>query len=742
MLPSLPLQKHCVLRNHDQAIFRTVLSAYQALRANFPTPSYTAVGQLLSEDGPWTSDTVSYTYQNRLRTSLSVQAPNASAWSQTYAYDAAKRLTNVTSPAGAFGYQYPGSRPSALVSRLALPNGAYITNTYDSVARLLSTTLKNTQNSTLNTHNYSYNQGNQRTQQVFTAGNYVDYTYDNISQLKTAKGKESGGTERLHEKLGYAYDAAGNLNQRTNNALIQTFNVNSLNELTTISRSGTLTVAGTTTSPATNVTVNSLAATLYTDATFAKDGFSLTDGTNTFVAVASDVLSRRDTNTVTVNLPTTNSFTYDLNGNLISDGKRGFDYDDENQLIRLTVTNGWKSEFTYDSRMRRRIRKEFTWNGSWVQTDEVCYVYDGNLVIQERDANNLPLVSYTRGNDLSGSLQGAGGIGGLLARTDNSQLNTQNSTLASAYYHFDGNGNVTALINSNHILVAKYLYDPYGNILSQSGPLAEANLYQFSSKEYHANSGLIYFGGRFYSPSMQRWLSRDPLGELSGINLYRYVRNNPVNEDDPFGLTNQPGDFGWGWYTSPLPAGYGYSVALVSYQPIDFANLPPLSLSQSSVNTPAAVLTQGDPNAIPYTPRRPRDPTTYDALLVGAPHLVGTPPGEQLAGMNANLINSALIPAAGSFSWLSRCPGGVYGLRYAQRALKAGDEIAYVYDAETAELAFARYHEAARALLGMPTMSENIVYGTYKAGQFVPYTGSAAAQQGAERAVISALEPY
>ena len=66
-----------------------------------------------------------------------------------------------------------------------------------------------------------------------------------------------------------------------------------------------------------------------------------------------------------------------------------------------------------------------------------------------------------RGRDLSGILEGAGGIGGLLARTDHSTLNPQ---LSTAFYHADGNGNITALINTNPIIVAKYLYDPYGNI--------------------------------------------------------------------------------------------------------------------------------------------------------------------------------------------------------------------------------------------------------------------------------------
>ena len=73
--------------------------------------NYDAVGQLLSEDGPWANDTVSYTYNNRLRSGLSVLAPNASAWTESYGYDAAKRLTTVASPAGTFAYAYDALAP-------------------------------------------------------------------------------------------------------------------------------------------------------------------------------------------------------------------------------------------------------------------------------------------------------------------------------------------------------------------------------------------------------------------------------------------------------------------------------------------------------------------------------------------------------------------------------------------------------------------------------------------------------
>ncbi len=81
-----------------------------------------------------------------------------------------------------------------------------------------------------------------------------NYTYDNSGQLKSAIGHEpSGGASRLQEQLGYAYDAAGNLNWRTNNALYEHFTVNPANELSNSVPSGTLTVADATTALATNV---------------------------------------------------------------------------------------------------------------------------------------------------------------------------------------------------------------------------------------------------------------------------------------------------------------------------------------------------------------------------------------------------------------------------------------------------------------------------------------------------------
>jgi len=240
-------------------------------------------------------------------------------------------------------------------------------------------------------------------------------------------------------------------------------------------------------------------------------------------------------------------------------------------LIAVCVSNAWSNSFAYDGKMRKRIERDYAWMGSaWEETNEVHYVYDGNLVVQERwfnpqvsTQNPVDSITYTRGTDLGGSLQRAGGIGGLLARTDNSKLAIGDS-FASAFYHADGNGNVTALMYSSQMLAAKYLYDPYGNTLAMSGPLASANHYRFSSKEWNDNDGLYYYGYRFYDPSLQRWPNRDPFGELGfetakrekarqpviwGLfrkdviltsipNQFEFVQNSPLFEIDLFGLCN------------------------------------------------------------------------------------------------------------------------------------------------------------------------------------------------------------
>jgi RHS repeat-associated protein len=483
---------------------------------------------LATEGGFWPNDTVHYTYTNRLRTGLTLNS-QPSALNISYGYDSLLRLHTVTSPAGTFTYTYNGAGKQ--IQNLSLPGSSSITNAYDDAGQLLTTALKDHLNNILDSYGYAYNANGNRTSVQRADNSHVAFGYDPIGQLTSAVGAEANNNLRGNENFGYQYDAAGNLAMRTNNTLIQTFTNGNANQLVNISRNNLLTVGGSLTSQPNNLAINGQTATLYNDLTFAAtNGVAINDGANTFTAVVTAASSLM-TNSMTKTLPASVTFACDLNGNMTGDGLHGYDYDCANELTRITVTNSWKTEYVYDGFGRRRIRKEFVWqNSQWLTANEVRYIYDGMLVIQERNAINVPMVTYTRGSDLSGTMQGAGGIGGLLARTDAN---------GSAFYHADGNGNITMMTDASGNQVAKYLYDSFGNSLGMWGTLAAVNTYRFSSKEFDLRSGLYCYGFRFYDPNLQRWPNHDPIQERGGLNLYGYVGNNPLDYVDTDGRAPQ-----------------------------------------------------------------------------------------------------------------------------------------------------------------------------------------------------------
>src|SRR5207247_10373626 len=132
----------------------------------------------------------------RMQNSLPLQHAHASDCVQSYHYDRIRRLPNVVSPAGSIGYEVTSvgqsGSPASLIKKLGLPGGSYITHTFDSVARLLSTSLKNSTNAVLNSHAYVSDLDGQLTKQTFKAGNYLNYTYDALGQLQTPHGHEPG----------------------------------------------------------------------------------------------------------------------------------------------------------------------------------------------------------------------------------------------------------------------------------------------------------------------------------------------------------------------------------------------------------------------------------------------------------------------------------------------------------------------------------------------------------------------
>jgi RHS repeat-associated protein len=198
-------------------------------------------------------------------------------------------------------------------------------------------------------------------------------------------------------------------------------------------------------------------------------------------------------------------------------------------------------------------------NALGMTDSETRYLYDGLLPIEHLDASNATTLTVTRGLDLSGSLQSAGGIGGILATTDY-------SLLSSVYFNFDANGNVTHLIDDTDNVVAHYEYDPFGNKIVNEGPLADANPYQWSSKESHAKSGLVYYLYRCYAPELGRWVSRDPIEEEGGENLYVFVVNDPCAYVDPAGEMSFKdiafSSVGWDKSGNIPPGGQGFPIGL------------------------------------------------------------------------------------------------------------------------------------------------------------------------------------
>jgi len=137
-----------------------------------------------------------------------------------------------------------------------------------------------------------------------------------------------------------------------------------------------------------------------------------------------------------------------------------------------------------------------------------------------RNANWLD--TPTAPGNLSGTLQGAGGVGGLLKSSD-------------GYFTCDAGGNVSEVLSATGTVTAHYEYDAFGNELTGNGATSQ-NRFQFSTKYHDPETNLTYYGYRYYDAGRGRWLSRDPIAEQGGLNLYAFVANNGVNAWDLFGL--------------------------------------------------------------------------------------------------------------------------------------------------------------------------------------------------------------
>jgi len=226
------------------------------------------------------------------------------------------------------------------------------------------------------------------------------------------------------------------------------------------------------------------------------------------------------------------TFAYDLDGNLTNDGRWIYTWDAENRLISMTnnpnVPTGAQMQlnFLYDAKGRRVCKTVIT-NGVATTNN---FAYDGwNLLSTFNLTSSSLAQSFIWGLDLSGSIEGAGGVGGLLFE---SQAGQHSSLLC-----YDGNGNVLALADgTTSAIAAQYEYGPFGEVIRATGPMARASQFRFSTKYHDLETDLIYYGYRYFNCGSSKWLSRDPIEEKGGINLNAFDQNNTVNKVDFCGL--------------------------------------------------------------------------------------------------------------------------------------------------------------------------------------------------------------
>lgn len=213
--------------------------------------------------------------------------------------------------------------------------------------------------------------------------------------------------------------------------------------------------------------------------------------------------------------------TYDADGNMLTNGVWSYTWNGENRLIKAeNAASGMKLEFDYDY-MGRRIYKKVYENNTLVK--HLNFVYDGYKLIEEFDG-----------------LNGDALVRRYVWQSEDFGLDVPVSVYDAAvnktyFYHTDANKNITELSDENGGIVAHYEYSPFGSLTASSGEYAEENPFRFSSEYSDMETGLVYYNYRYYSPELGRWLSRDPIEEQGGWNLYNFIFNNPFSQFDALG---------------------------------------------------------------------------------------------------------------------------------------------------------------------------------------------------------------
>ena len=403
-------------------------------------------------------------------------------------------------------------------------------------------TTSNITGATTRTYTYVYNDKDQRTKLTLADGSYWEYTYDDKGQVISGVKKDSNGNAIAGQYFGYEYDGIGNRKweKRGLAEMKIDYTSNNVNQYTQIDIPGVVPVIGeadvdavvkalrTDEVPAASTTQQAVTTTR--DGKYFSGGFTGIDNSagpvtvdyNVY-AIKQDVpnnkeLIRKEIKQYTIPQKA-QAYTYDTDGNMTSDGTWTYTYNGENRPVTvINADNTKKFEYKYDYAGRRIEEKYYTSSGTWTLAKHLKFVYEGFKKIAEYDGSDNLLKLYTwQPIDLDVPLWVKDG---------------------STYYFYivDGNKNVRSMVDSSGNEVASYDYNPFGVIVSKSGAYADTNMYRFSSEYYNPILKSSDYGLRDYKFVLGRWLTRDPIGERGGHNLYGMVNNNPINYWDILGL--------------------------------------------------------------------------------------------------------------------------------------------------------------------------------------------------------------
>jgi len=525
------------------------------------TNKFNEDGTLASEStgGPGAPPTVIRSYDSLARlTNISLSIGGSRSVATMYSFDLAGRISTVSDGISTATYTYGPDGASGATDEMTWTNLSFgsalnTRRTFDGLNRLTSV-INLPSASSATSARYSYNQANQKTTNTLADASEWRYTYDSLGQVISGRKYSSAGQPVQGAQFEYNFDTIGNrtlVGASLADARSSAYTANNLNQYTQRTVPGVVNVAGDAGLDATvsvRLGTNNAVAVNRDGKYFWKElevdnSFAIFSTTNlkvtAYMAQGSNSLVR--TETVSAKVPMTpERFTWDADGNLLSDGLWTNTWNGENRLIAMeslpSVPDIMKKRliFQYDYLGRRVSKKIYSWGADhWSLITDYSFVWDGWNLISELCAS-VPLSlcytnSYTWGLDLSGTLQGAGGVGGLL-------FSASSANSARNFFVYDGNGNVTGLVDTNGVTVAEYEYSPFGETLKATGNIGLENKFRFSTKYTDSETGLLSYGYRYYYPTIGRWIGRDPIQEEGGENLYVFCGNEPMNKFDVNGL--------------------------------------------------------------------------------------------------------------------------------------------------------------------------------------------------------------